>query len=751
MAKEGNLIETYKTSSSLKKGLIIAGVILGLVLWFLFLAYTVGSLYWILSDRSHGKLWCGIHPGIWFTLALFVLSVLVLFITLLSRSRRNYVAEKDDRDVYFMEKGTHGTSHPATEEEKLVYFEVCDISETDELVFGQETEEGERVIAYKEKEHGSPGTRHVLAFAPSGGGKTYSLVLTNILQAIIRGWSLIIVDPDGSLHGRTSLFAKSMDCDTQLLNLANLLHSNNWDCIAETISDKTKRVTSLLIQSWSKIFMKNSQKQRNEDFWYDCAVNLLETVIGYAAYVRESYILNGYKSLFRKVSNGQDADKYDDILNKEGVTFPWCEERIYMTAEDNGFKKEAIKKTIDSIYEAAPPFTLTEVYNIVNNFQDYEKKFENIPDYHPGKKAYARYKRNNKDAVKDGAIQGAQMKFKIFDDEKLLKILSTKGIDLKMINRKRSVYYLAVPDNDTIMRPIASLFFSFFFRDAQSIYDEEDRKAVDENRENRCIPVLAMMDEFASLGVITGDEKMFGTIMSNVRKRKIVNFIICQYWSQLDAEYGEYVKDGIVANCSTKLCLGADDRRTMEEISALTGVSTVMEESHIQRDSAIVGARNVDDQMSVSTVSRPTYTPDEIGKIDDEVLVIRRGCMPFMCKPMPWTQHPAYLDGKCEETSYFTEIESNEIDPWEEYDIRKKQLEEKKKEKKADTDSGNSYMSTDGGYLIDETTGELIETEKTSAKNPKPKKKKKKTEQASAEDTANKAAVRSNSTSILDD
>lgn len=320
--KEDNLIETFKDSSSFKKAIIIAGVLSGMAVWFVFLAYIVGSFYWILSDRTHGKIWCGLHPGIWIVLLLFVLSVLFLFITLLSRSRRNYVSEKDERDVYFMEKGTHGTSHPATEDEKLVYFDICDISETDELIFGQETDEGERVIAYKEKEYGSPGTRHVLAFAPSGGGKTYSLVLTNILQAIIKGVSLIIVDPDGSLHGRTSQFARLMGCDTQLLNLVNLLYSDSWDCIAETISDKTERVSSLLIQSWSRIFMKNSQKQKNEDFWYDCAVNLLETVIGYAAYIRESHILSGYKSLFRKVSRGEDAEKYEDILNRKFVSFP---------------------------------------------------------------------------------------------------------------------------------------------------------------------------------------------------------------------------------------------------------------------------------------------------------------------------------------------------------------------------------------------------------------------------------------------
>jgi len=693
-------VQTFKEAEPSQKLFLIAGLIAVSICFFILSAYLVGSTVYFFSDKMHSKIYYGIQNfTLTFVLAV-IMDVLFIYIILSTGSRKSTVAFTDERGIKYVEQGSKGTAHPATREEIEEYFEICDINDTDQMIYGQLSENGNQVIAYKEKEHGSPATQHVICYAPSGGGKTYGPVLTNMLQVIKRGDSVIAVDPDGSIYGRTSNSYRNNDYDVKLLNLANLLFSDNWDCLAETINEVTGRVDSLLIQSWAKIYVKNSEKQKNEDFWYGCAVNLIETVIGYVAWQRENFILNGYKSLYNILVKGPDAQKFTNILNTKFIDFPWCEKKIYEAAENCNYDKSKIESTIKKIYRNAPAFTITEVYEIVNEFANYEKKFTNIPKYHPGAQAFRRYSSNKKDAVREGAIQGAQMKFKIFDNETLRKILSNKGMDFKTINKIKSAYFIAVPDNDTIFRPIASLFFSFFFRDAQRIYDDESQLARREHRENRCIPVLAMMDEFASLGVITGDEDMFGTIMSDVRKRKITNFIIIQYHSQLEANYGRFVKNGILANCTYTLCLGANDRETMEEISKTSGVASTQEESHGEKDTILLGSRQVDNTMSVSTGSRYVYTPDEIGKLDDEVYIKRRACNPFVVNPMTWEEHPVFVNGEVEVTTYLDTIDSNYIDPWDEYDIEEKRKEDAKKEKKRKKD--------DDELVIDEKTGDVM-------------------------------------------
>lgn len=720
MYKESRILVMYRNGSPIVKAGIILLTLISLGCIFLLSAFIVGSIVHIFADKSYTRIYYG-FKYIQITLPIFIITSLIVVISLLNKKTISRGVMTDERGVTYSDKGSEGTAHPATKEEKEKYFTVCDLSKTKEMILGQETTDGKEVYAYKRKEKGAPGTRHVLVFAPSGGGKTYSFVLTNVLQVGERGDSIIVVDPDASIFGRTSRFFVKRGYDVKLLNCANLEYSDCWDCLSETIDESTQRVDSLLIQSWAKIFVKNSEEQKNQDFWYGCAVNLIETVIGYIAYRRESFILSGYKSLYRTISDGTNNTKFEHILNTKFVSFPWCEKRIMEEAEKNNVNLQKVQNTINKLHENAPAYTISEVYEVVNNFTDYESKFENIPDYHPGKAAYGRYKSNKKDAVKEGAIQGAQMKFKIFDNELLRKVLSTKGIDFKTINKRKSAYYMALPDNDTVFQPIGSLFFSFFFRDAQRIYDKEARLAEAEHRKNECIPVMAMMDEFASLGVITGDEKMFGTIMSDVRKRQVTCFIIAQYYAQLELNYGRFVKRGIEGNCDNKVCLGAGDEETAEVVSRWSGVASTIKNSHKEADT-LLGPKLVDNETTVSESNRYVYTPDEIAALDDKVFVKRRGCNAFICNPVPWEQHPAFKNGEIEEVSYFNVLQSNAEDPWEEYDRELEKANALKKQLKENDNASEDNPNMDS-YAIDEKTGELIEEKKKVEAKPKNKSK----------------------------
>ncbi len=719
MYKDNQLVERYKNSSRQTKALIIIGFLVYVLILFVGSCWFGGWIIYPFSDRTVSKIYLGLHKGLVLSLIIFVALLVMTIIALFKSPLRNSVALVDERKVALMENGSRGTAHYATPEEMEKFFTVDDIRNVDEVILGQLTQDGEQVIAYKVKTKGAPGTRHILVIAPSGLGKTFSFVYINIIQAVIRGESMLIVDPSGQIYTKLGQYCRNSFYDTKLLNLANLDYSECWDCLAETIDPTTERIDAQRLQSFAKIYTKNSAKGDDEDYWYECAVNLIETVIGYCAWLREKEIIENYHKLYDRITKGSEGTKFSSILDTQFVSFPWCEKKLYEFADKKGIDRGKVEKAIRDIKKYAPKYNIEVVYDKILHFNKYESQFASMPAHHPGYAAFRRYQAQTKESVREGAIQGAQMKFKIFDNEKLRKVLSQPGIDFNTINKRKSAYFLAIPDNDSLFKPIASLFFSFFYRDAQAIYDLEESTAVFENRQNKCIPVMCMMDEFSSLGVITGDEAEFGTIMSDARKRKIYNIMIAQYYSQLEGNYGKYTRDAIVSNCSTFVCLGANDQSTKEFVAEMCGVSTVMNESHREYSTLFGGTRPEDNSMSVSSVERYLLTPDEVGNLMDKVLIKRHGAGPIIANPAPWTIHPDYINDKCPEVSYKENIKSLEVDPWEAYD------------RKIEKDDGAKIIEKDllqigglvrmNGQLVDDTTGEIIEEVPKKKKNKNPK------------------------------
>lgn len=746
MYKDNKILEIYKNSNIRVKLLIIFLSIIFFILLFFLSAYFVGSVLYAFNKSYSNKIVLGLMNGLVFTIIVWIiLSAMIIISVFRLGNTQNTIVNSDDRGVYYMENATRGSAHFATEEEKDKYFDICDIEETDEFTFGQETDDGERVVAYKPKTSGAPGTRHILIVAPSGLGKTYTIGLTNALQAKERGHSVLFVDPSTEVYNQTGQMFRKDGYDTRLLNLANLDYSEFWDCLQETIDDKTERIDSERLQSFALIFAKNSAKGDDEDYWFGCAVNLIETVIGYAAWLRETKILNDYILLYERITQKKESDKYKNILKDEFISLPLAERKLLEAAEKYNQDIDDIKQTIKNIKKIAPQFNIGVVYDMILDFNTHEKEFSKMPKHHPGHAAFKRYSQQTKDSVRAGAIQGAQMKFKIFDNPKLRKVLSSEGINFNTINKRRSAYYLAIPDNDTLYTPIASLFFSFFYRDAQRNYDHERDLAQFENRPNRCIPVMCLMDEFSSLGTLTGDEKMFGTVMSDARKRKIYNVIIIQYYSQLESNYGKYVRDGIVSNCSTLVCLGANDPNTKEFVSEACGVASVMNETHRELNT-IFGNKVEDNSMSVSTVERRLITPDEIGNLMDKVLVKRHGAGPIIINPFPWTQHQLYINGECPTVTYFENITCLAEDPFKEKQKEEKDEEEELRKKIM---SYNSY-TTEDGIIVDKETGDILyspNSEKKEVKRyqqPEDKEEKKKKKKK-------KELVKKTSDSLLED
>ena len=741
MYKNNRIIEAWKNADKKGKVTIALMILVMAIVLFGFSAYIIGSFIHPFDKQGHSKIYLGLTSGLPFTIVTFLIISVILLILIFKTFPQNVAVSTDERGVSLMQKGTRGTAHFATEEEKERFFTIGNIKDTNELVFGQLTENGEQVVAYKHPVNEPPGTRHVLVIGPSGLGKTQNFVYGNIVQAVKRGISMIVVDPSTQIYTKEGQYIRNNGYDVKLLNCADLDHSETYDILSETIDPKTERIDPARLQSFARIYTKNSAKGDDEDYWYGCAVNLIETIIGYASYKREKYILDTYIELYNRVTRGQEGEKFENIITNEFVSFPWCEDKIIKAAKKYNQDLRKVIRAIKQIKKSAPAYNIEEVYTMVNDFKKYEAEFGSMPKYHPGSAAFKRFQSQDKDSVKNGAIQGAQMKFKIFDNPKLRKVLSTPGINFNTINTKKSAYFMAIPDTDLMYRPIASLFFSFFFKDAQQNYDSEEQKATLDNRPNRCLPVMCMMDEFSSLGVIMGDPDEYGTVMSDVRKREIFNIMICQYYSQLEGNYGKYVRDGIVSNCTTSICLGANDESSKKFFAEACGVATVMQESHIEQSNLLGRSTPNDNSMNISATERYLLTPDEIGNMTKKVLIKRHGAGPLICNLFNWEEMPEYKSGEIQKVSYLDSIKSLYVDPWDEYNDKTEEDKDKNKtkSKEENNDLKNRIIpikeiinsigtyKNEAGEIIDEVTKEVVVGNKTSKQPVKKKGKNMKT------------------------
>ncbi len=112
--------------------------------------------------------------------------------------------------------------------------------------------------------------KHGLVLAPSGYGKTTSLVIPGIQQA---EESLIINDPDGSIYKATGGLLASKGYDLKILNLANPRMSHYYNPIAYVNSPtEIARLADVLISSSLKSNGKDS-------FWNESAKKLLDLLI----------------------------------------------------------------------------------------------------------------------------------------------------------------------------------------------------------------------------------------------------------------------------------------------------------------------------------------------------------------------------------------------------------------------------------------------------------------------------------------
>lgn len=597
--------------------------------------------------------------GLICTLALFALCAVGYFAVEFRRNLNNGELFTDKRGVTFMMNSTQGSSRFMNEEEAKETFYVGDILKTQNTVYGQLTDQGKEVVAFKEATNGSSGNRNLLLLGSPGTGKSYCFVRTEIIQSALRGDSIIVTDPSGELYTSVGQFLRDNGYDVKILNLVDPRYSDFWNCMDEVIDPETNRLDSTRLNDFTDIYMSNIGEigAKKDQFWSDGATNLLRAVIGHASWTRESAILLQYRALYKEVAI---PDSKSETIQKNVITdmtsFKLIEKLIIEAATESGCDVEKVKDTIKQINDSAPAFTIKEVFTDMMRFDEIIGDFESMPLSHPGRQAYKIFS-NGSDTVKASTILGTQLKFQIFADEKLSGMLSNQGIDIPNINLKKSACFVVMNEKSNATRPIASLFFSFFIKDAMDNWDKYAKIADEKGEKNPCYDTTVLLDEFFSIGVIGGSASQFAQTMSVNRKRHLNINIIVQSIGQIKERYGENNAETIQTCCDYIMFLGCNDPGTAKFISEfISGQATVLNESHSESNNPL-GTVGDGANVRFAQSKRAVLTVDEARRWKNKVLLTKRGELPLELKMFPWTQHPCALAGELKPVTVYSVLE----------------------------------------------------------------------------------------------
>ena len=217
------------------------------------------------------------HPPYGVYGVLICIGLLAILLLMVMRMGYSDTGEYDtDRNFIYSAKGTYGTSGWMSRKEMAGVLDlVPDLRKHKGVVLGMLDN---KAVCIPE----NPRINGNLAvYGSSGSMKTRSFCMNRILQAAVRGESLIISDPKSELYEKSSEYLRDQGYCVKVFNLVNPENSDSWNCLSEVEGQE------LMAQLFVDVIIKNTiNNGKGDHFWDSCEMNLLKALV---LYVDQSY------------------------------------------------------------------------------------------------------------------------------------------------------------------------------------------------------------------------------------------------------------------------------------------------------------------------------------------------------------------------------------------------------------------------------------------------------------------------------
>ncbi|MEQ2764525.1 type IV secretory system conjugative DNA transfer family protein [Eisenbergiella tayi] len=208
---------------------------------------------------------------------LICIGLLAILLLMVMRMGYSDTGEYDtDRNFIYSAKGTYGTSGWMSRKEMAGVLDlVPDLRKHKGIVLGMLDN---KAVCIPENPHING---NLAVYGSSGSMKTRSFCMNRILQAAVRGESLIISDPKSELYEKSSEYLRDQGYCVKVFNLVNPENSDSWNCLSEVEGQE------LMAQLFVDVIIKNTiNNGKGDHFWDSCEMNLLKALV---LYVDQSY------------------------------------------------------------------------------------------------------------------------------------------------------------------------------------------------------------------------------------------------------------------------------------------------------------------------------------------------------------------------------------------------------------------------------------------------------------------------------
>ena len=217
------------------------------------------------------------HPPYGVYGVLICIGLLAILLLMVMRMGYSDTGEYDtDRNFIYSAKGTYGTSGWMSRKEMAGVLDlVPDLRKHKGVVLGMLDN---KAVCIPENPHING---NLAVYGASGSMKTRSFCMNRILQAAVRGESLIISDPKSELYEKSSEYLRDQGYCVKVFNLVNPENSDSWNCLSEVEGQE------LMAQLFVDVIIKNTiNNGKGDHFWDSCEMNLLKALV---LYVDQSY------------------------------------------------------------------------------------------------------------------------------------------------------------------------------------------------------------------------------------------------------------------------------------------------------------------------------------------------------------------------------------------------------------------------------------------------------------------------------
>lgn len=158
----------------------------------------------------------------------------------------------------------------------------------------------------------------------------------------------------------------------------------------------------------------------------------------------------------------------------------------------------------------------------------------------------------------------------------LQKVTTRNTIDFDELRNEKTVIYLRTPLDDSVVRPVISMFYTQFFH--HFLKKPRPREKVR--------PILVFAEEFGSTYIPD-----FDRVISNIRKWQISVQLVVQNFQMISRLYGKEALSVIRANCSQLFFGGVEEA---EEVSRMLGKVTHTDpKTNYKRDVDLMSASDI--------------------------------------------------------------------------------------------------------------------------------------------------------------